>query len=426
MIHDLSMQVHVIGLGVTNRADLSTSASLALKNAQVVLGSKRQLRVVEQQISDSQQCRPLPALAQLQSQLQQLQTEGTQSLAVLASGDPLYYGIGRWLGQVLSPSQLHFYPAVSSIQAVCHRLHLSLQEVEVVSLHGRPVATLNRHLRRNKTFIVLTDKDSQPKKLAQICESVGLQESRFWVCERMGYPDEQIRQFGIEQLIEQDLDFDPLHVVVIQARGGQSVLPEFPGIPDKQFKTEAASGGGMITKREVRLAILSLMQVAADDTVWDIGAGCGSVAIELARWQAQARVYAIEQNRSRLECLAVNQNTFGVVNNLHIIEGRAPAVLKDLPSPDKVFIGGSDGELETLLPYLWDLLPVGGKIVASAVTEPSRLRLLEFYQQRQEAGDAQTETMQVAINRGVLLAEQLVYRPNLPVSLFAMTRRGDQ
>ena len=419
-----AMRIHVIGLGVTDRAELSSAAGHALADAQVILGSERQLRVIHgvKPLSSEQECRPLPAFSNLKKQLQELQEDGIRSLAVLASGDPLYYGIGRWLGQIFRADQLNFYPAVSSIQAVCHRLHLSLQEVEVVSLHGRPLRTLNRHLRRNQTFIILTDADSQPRDLAIMCQEAGLQDSTFWVCEQLGYPQEQVRKFTLAELLADDSPFHALQVVVISTRGQGGLLPEFPGIVDDNFTT-GSDDGGMITKREVRLAIISMLQVAADETVWDIGAGCGSVAVELARWQPGATIYAIEQAEQRIEYLAANRDKFGVAANLHVIFGRAPAALENLPPADKVFVGGSDGELPELLDRVWALLPAGGILLTSAVTEPTRQQLLTFYQQRSAADDAVVDTLQIAVSRGGLLAGQLVYRPNFPVTLFSFTRR---
>ncbi|MCJ8269482.1 MAG: precorrin-6Y C5,15-methyltransferase (decarboxylating) subunit CbiT, partial [Psychrosphaera sp.] len=210
-----------------------------------------------------------------------------------------------------------------------------------------------------------------------------------------------------------------LHVTVIQTKGRGGVLPEFPGIEDASFITGSAPGKGMITKREVRLAILSLIQPSNNDVIWDIGAGCGSVAVELAYWRETAQIYAIEHHPARLECLAQNKSRFGVVGNLKVIEGRAPDCLAELPPANKVFIGGSDGEMAQLLAVSWQQLPEGGLLVASCVTENSKMQLIQFADQ---LATSQVETLQIAVSKGTTLAGQLMYKPNLPVTLFKFSK----
>lgn len=416
------MLIHIVGLGVTDQANLNREATAALQGAGLVMGSERQLAVVESVLSDSQATMLLPAFKQLPSTLADLEREGLSQLVVLASGDPLYYGIGRWFGSQFDKNQLRFYPAVSSVQAACHQLGLSLQDADVISLHGRSLYTLRRKLKQQKTLVILTDKNSTPPLLAQECAAAGFEQSSLWVCETLGYPEQKVSKFSVDTLIESDQVFDPLHVTIIHVRGVGGVLPEFPGIEDTAFVTDKGNGKGMMTKREVRLGILSLLQPAAADVIWDIGAGCGSVAIELAYWNEHAQVFAIEHHPERQACLEQNQQRFGVVDNLQLINARAPDCLKALPVANKVFVGGSDGELEQLLDQVWQQLPEQGVLVASAVMEPTRQQLLQFFNAHQS--DAETETLQIAVSKGKSLAGQLVYKPNLPVTLFKFTKQG--
>ena len=410
-------QIKVIGLGVADKAHFTSQAQQAFEQSEVVIGAERQLAVVEGLLQPNQQLITLPPLCELQNLLEQ---HHDKTITVLASGDPLHYGIGRWLVRKFGNDRLDFYPAVSSVQAACHALGLALQDVEVLSLHGRPVEKVRTKLRKAQQLVILTDKHSQPAVLAQACIDAGFAETTLWVCENLGYVQQRIRKFCPLSLIENlDLSFDPLHVTVIQTKGCGGVLPEFPGIEDTAFITGRAPGKGMITKREVRLAILSLMQPANNDVIWDIGAGCGSVAVELAYWRETAQIYAIEHHPQRLECLAQNQNRFGVVSNLKVIEGRAPDCLAELPAANKVFIGGSDGEMAQLLNLSWQQLPVGGLLVASCVTENSKMQLLTF---AESLASEQVETVQIAVSKGTKLAGQLMYKPNLPVTLFKFTK----
>ncbi|AJQ92170.1 bifunctional cobalt-precorrin-7 (C(5))-methyltransferase/cobalt-precorrin-6B (C(15))-methyltransferase [Gynuella sunshinyii] len=414
--------IHVIGLGVKQQAELNSDARTALDQAGVVFGSERQLATVKHLLGE-QQVQPLPPLTELAAQLGLAQQQHP-SVAILASGDPLFYGIGSWLKRHVESSQLAFYPAISSLQAVCHALGLALQDVDVLSLHGRPVEKIRTRLAPDRTLLILTDQHSTPQRLAQECLAAGFDQSELTVCASMGYRNQKIQRFPVTKLARLRRKFDPLHVSVIEVRGRGSLLPVFPGIADEHFHTGVEAGKGMITKRAVRLNILSLLQPGAGDVIWDIGAGCGSVAVELAYWTPKARVLAVEQHAERLQCLEINRQRFGVVDNLIVVDGRAPTALAGLDAPNKIFIGGSDGELPTLLQTLWEQLPLHSMIVGSAVTETSKAWWLGFWQQRQQAQDADLETLQVAVSPGSTLAGQLIYRPNLPVSLFRFIKTG--
>ncbi len=341
----------------------------------------------------------------------------------MASGDPLYFGIGRWLGKNLSAENIFFHPAVSSIQAACHKLGLSLQDCDAISLHGRPVETLRSLIRNNQILVILTDKYSQPKRLAQECIDLGYHTAKITVCEDLGYEKEQVRSFEAEELAEKTaadlsaLSFSQLQVTVIET-GISQLMPQFPGFKDELFITGKEAGKGLITKREVRLAVLSLLQPSREDIGWDVGAGCGGIAVEWAYWNKQGQVFAIEHNDQRFDCLKQNSQRFGVVDNLRPMQGRAPEILDTLPQANKIFIGGSDGEMSELLAFCWMQLPANGVLVVSAVMETTKQQLLVFRNELLMVGDAMIETSQVAISRGEELAGQLVYRPNLPVTLF--------
>ena len=420
------MQLHIIGLGVSATAQLDKTALKALHSADQVIGSCRQLATVSHLLQSHQQQILLPKLKQLKLDLM-AQQESATSIVVLASGDPLLYGIGRWFSRTFDSSTLAFYPAVSSIQAACHRLGRAFQDMQVLSLHGRPLISIRRHLKHHQALIILTDKYSTPQALAQECIDNGFAQSKLTVLELLGYEGEKISTYTALELVENvqliSQTFDPLHVTLIEPQGLGNVLPEFPGIADHKFVTDQGEGKGMITKREIRLSILSLLQPAKADCIWDIGAGCGSVSIELSFWNPEAQVHAIEYHPNRLACLKQNQTKFGVTDNLHIVEGKASEVVGDLPKPNKVFIGGSGGELSHLLAQAWQALPVNGVLVVSAVTEKTRQQVFSFYESRLLAQDSEFESLQISVSKGDLLAGQLMYRPSLPVVLSRFQKR---
>jgi precorrin-6Y C5,15-methyltransferase (decarboxylating) len=426
------MAIHVIGLGVAQQAVLTANAVTALKQAQVVIGSARQFEsithFVSDQTSNQYQFIERPKLNELKVLLADL---AEQNVCILATGDPLYFGIGCWLNKQQELIQnlareLYFYPAVSSIQTACHKLGLSLQDCDAISLYGRPIETLRSLIRHNQTLVILTDQHSQPKRLAQECVELGYHAAKITVCEDLGYEKEQIRSFSIKALLTDSsasaltssaLSFSELQIVVIQT-GISEMMPQFPGFNDELFITGKAPGKGMITKRIVRLTVLSLLQPSRGDVAWDVGAGCGGIAVEWAYWNKAGQVHAIEHNDQRFECLQQNSQRFGVVDNLIPIQGRAPAALDSLPQANKVFIGGSDGEMSELLALCWMQLPLNGVLVVSAIMENTKQQLLTFREELLMVGSATIATTQIAISPGEELAGQLVYRPNLPVTLF--------
>ncbi|WP_253938716.1 precorrin-6y C5,15-methyltransferase (decarboxylating) subunit CbiE [Hahella sp. HN01] len=409
--------VHVISLGVGERALLGAAAQEALRRADLIIGSERQLQTVA---SYPSQGRTAPLPSPFSGLLELLSSDSEQEIALLASGDALFFGVGNWLNRNLPPSQLRFYPQISSVQAACHEVGLDEHDMQVISLHGRPFASLRAQLRNRRRYALLTDQHSHPQAIAQALQAWGMQNSTLWVCEQLGYPEQRIREFSVAELLASPPDVHALHVTLLQTAGPGGVLPEFPGMADQDFHTDGEPGKGMLSKREVRLCILSLLQPCADDIGWDVGAGCGGVAVEWARWNPRGQVYAIERHEERLRQLQRNREHFGVMRNLHVVAGRAPDALADLPRPNVVFIGGSDGEMDTLLRHCWEQLPPGGRLVVSAVTEDSKSRLLQF-QTRLQDGDA--EWTQIAVSRGEPLAGQLLMRPQLPVTLVKFSKR---
>jgi len=339
--------------------------------------------------------------------------KGFDHVVILASGDPLLFGIGKYLQSEFG-DQVTCISGVSSLQGACELTGLSLQDAQLVSLHGRPLNHLKRHLQPHRTLLILTDQNSHPQAIAKVLVAVNLGLSKIHVCERLGYEDQNQQQFIAQDLATNSTPFASLHVTVVHTLGIGHVMPNFPGIADAHFVTDGESGKGLLTKREVRLNILSLLQPAPQDIAWDIGAGCGGVAIEWALWNPQGQVYAIEHHDQRIACLEANKEAFGVSANLSVIQGRAPDCLKELPFPDKIFIGGSGGELGRIMQLAWQLLKPGGRLAASAVTEPSKAALRQFslHIEQQPA-----DYLQVAISRHDTIAGQDLLRPALPVTL---------
>ena len=407
-------KITVIGLGICQPPLLNAKALSALGSCDCIMGSPRQLESIAhaQVVANQSRTQPaslcLPKLKHIAHEI-----KGFDHVVILASGDPLLFGIGKYLQSEFG-DQVTCISGVSSLQGACELTGLSLQDAQLVSLHGRPLNHLKRHLQPHRTLLILTDQNSHPQAIAKVLVAANLGLSKIHVCERLGYEDQNQQQFIAQDLATNSTPFASLHVTVVHTLGIGHVMPNFPGIADAHFVTDGESGKGLLTKREVRLNILSLLQPAPQDIAWDIGAGCGGVAIEWALWNPQGQVYAIEHHDQRIACLEANKEAFGVSANLSVIQDKAPDCLKELPFPDKVFIGGSGGELGRIMQLAWQRLKPGGRLAASAVTEPSKAALRQFslHVEQQPA-----DYLQVAISRHDTIAGQDLLRPALPVTL---------
>lgn len=403
--------LQVIGLGVRPGENLSSEARQALEQAEMVIGGDRHLAAFPELGAEKiPYPRPLKGLWQL------LRDHRGRRIALLASGDPLFYGIGAALIRHLGADKLVFHPHLSSIQVAFSRIRRPWQQARIVSLHGRPLNGLRAVLQANRLYALLTDQISNPGAIARLLIEVGLGDSAMWVAEDLGTSSERVRHIQAAALADSEMDFSDLNVVIVETRGRGGFLPEFPGIADEDFLTGSEPGRGMLSKREVRLNILSLLAPRAGEVGWDIGAGCGGVAVEWARWNPLGTVYAVECHAQRLQYLEANRERFGVIDNLHIIAGRAPEILGDLADPQAVFIGGSSGALEPLLNLAWQRLLPGGRLVVSAVTEDSRMDLYRF------ADDKSAFWTQISVARGERLAGQRLLRPQLPVLLMKLEK----
>ena len=407
-------KITVIGLGICQPPLLNAKALSALGSCDCIMGSPRQLESMAhaQVVANQSRTQPaslcLPKLKHIAHEI-----KGFDHVVILASGDPLLFGIGKYLQSEFG-DQVTCISGVSSLQGACELTGLSLQDAQLVSLHGRPLNHLKRHLQPHRTLLILTDQNSHPQAIAKVLVAANLGLSKIHVCERLGYEDQNQQQFIAQDLATNSTPFASLHVSVVHTLGIGHVMPNFPGIEDAHFVTDGESGKGLLTKREVRLNILSLLQPAPQDIAWDIGAGCGGVTIEWALWNPQGQVYAIEHHDQRIACLEANKEAFGVSANLSVIQGRAPDCLKELPFPDKIFIGGSGGELGRIMQLAWQRLKPGGRLATSAVTEPSKAALRQFslHIEQQPA-----DYLQVAISRHDTIAGQDLLRPALPVTL---------
>jgi precorrin-6Y C5,15-methyltransferase (decarboxylating) len=282
-------------------------------------------------------------------------------VVVLASGDPLWYGIGATLRKALPPEALEIIPAPASFQLAFAALAEPWHDAALLSAHGRALdGVVGRALAAPKAAI-LTDHRHTPAVVAKALIEAGFTaDACCAVCENLGARDQRIVRLALGDLLDH-ADFAPLNVLVVW--NDAPVQPHAPGLPDETFLTH----GGQLTKREVRLLSLGELALMANEVLWDIGAGSGSVSIEAARSQPTARVYAVERRAEF--CAYIRQNRERLrAFNVNLIEGSAPEACVALPTPNAVFIGGSGGELAHLIEQACTRLQTGGRLVVNLVT----------------------------------------------------------
>ncbi len=396
--------IEVIGLGM-DPAELSAQALRMVEEAQVLAGGSRLLERFPKHpgqriLLQSPLAKGLEAVAAARAQ--------GLTVAVLADGDPLFYGIGKRLLESLGPEALRFHPGVSAIAAAAARLGRSLQDTPVVSLHGRVgVGPLLAALVRRGEAAVYTDLANSPDRIARVLLEQGLDDARMWVLEDLGSPSEQVGQFTPAQAARQT--FSALNLVVISIETAARPVPML-GRPDDFYRKRE----GLITKWPVRACSLASLRLKPSDTLWDVGAGCGSVGIEACALLPFGQVYAVERNHDRAEAIRENLRRAGAWQ-VRLVRGEAPEVLAGLPYPDAIFVGGGLGQGLAMLPTLCQALKPGGRLVANVVLLSGMQRLLDALGQM----DWHHQISQVQASDSTPLGQDLRLQAHNPVFIIA-------
>ncbi len=384
--------IAVVGIGVDGWDGLPPAARDEVEAAQVLMGNARQLEMVPGDFERIAWPSPmLPALPGL------FEANRHRRVCVLASGDPLFHGIGATLVRLLGADRVRIVPHPSSVSLACARLGWAVDDVEVVSTVARPVELLHPVLHPGRRVLVL---GSAPLAVADLLASRGYGDSVVTVLERLGGPGERVHD---------DLSSaDPLHVLAIEVVG-DAVQSRVPGLPDSAYEHD-----GQLTKREVRAVTLAQLAPVPGRLLWDVGAGAGSIAIEWARVHPACRAVGIEHHAERAERMRRNARDLGVPG-VHVVVGKAPEALAGLERPSAVFIGGgltAPGVVEAC----WEALLPGGRLVVNAVTMESEAVIAAWHPKL--GGDL----TRIAITRGSPVGGFTGWRPHMPVTTWAVTK----
>jgi precorrin-6Y C5,15-methyltransferase (decarboxylating) len=349
----MSQAIKVIGIGDNGTASLLPLYRQWIEECEVLVGGERHLAFFPEFGGEK-----VVIKGGLSSIVERLQTE-TKRTVVLASGDPLFFGIG---GYVANKCHVELYPNLSSIQLAFAKMGESWQDAAFLSVHGRQMKGLAQRIDGKEKVALLTDEINSPGAIAKYLLYYGMKEYRAFVAENLGGEEERTGWYSLEEM--QDGLFSSLNVVILK-RGSAAQPWPFLGIADEEF-AQRKPDKGLITKKEIRTLSLASLQLKANSTVWDIGTCTGSVAIEACRIAREGHVFAVEKNEGDLENCRQNMRKFRT--DFTVIHAKAPQGLDEFADPDAIFIGGSGGELREVLHIGCARLKPGGKIVVNAAT----------------------------------------------------------
>ncbi|BAC07725.1 bifunctional cobalt-precorrin-7 (C(5))-methyltransferase/cobalt-precorrin-6B (C(15))-methyltransferase [Thermosynechococcus vestitus] len=411
--------IHVVGIGLDGLPGLAAAVQQIIDSATLLVGSDRHLQLIPQ--GDT----PRLSLGNFNASLKAIQTHldttANPQVVILTSGDPLFYGLGRWLLEVFAPDQLTFHPHLSAVQLAFSRLKLPWQDAVIYSAHGRDLAGLVPLLQRGvEKIAIYTDGEANIAAISRLYQALHIPVTyRAWVCQALGSAEEAILPWDLAQPVTALPPVHPLNLVVLLRQPQRLPPREQPivGLGDDQFFT-FADRPSLMTKREVRVLVLAELALTSTvEIVWDIGAGTGSVAVEIARLAPQATIYAIEKTAIGFQLIERNRRAFGLAN-LIPLQGTAPQCLRDLPPPDRVFIGGSGAQLLANLDYCWSHLNAGGRLVLAIATLEHQGQVLHWCQTHQ----INPQVLQVQLSRSVPLGQGHRLHPLNPVTLMTLTQ----
>lgn len=359
----------IIGIGEDGVDGLTPVAQKLIAAAELVVGGKRHLGLADRLICGRRLAWPSP----IGDAMPEIEKHRGRPVVVLASGDPFHYGVGDLLLRTIPVDEVLCLPQPSAFSLAASRLGWSLQDVALVSLHGRALEGIVRHLQPGAHILALSWDGETPTKLTKLLVERGMGNSRLTVLEAMGGPRERVRSatavgFNLGTVA-------PINTIALEviASEGAAVLALTPGLDDSLFEHD-----GQLTKREVRAVTLSALAPRQGELLWDVGLGAGSVAIEWLLRHPSLKAIGIEDRPERAARAARNAAALGTPD-LVIVQKRAPEAFDGLPTPDAVFLGGGLSD-PGVFEATWSALKPGGRLVANAVSLQSEARLIESFQ----------------------------------------------
>lgn len=387
----------IIGMGEDGYEGVSARAKAKLVEAEVIVGSSRLLSFLPPTKAELHEWpQPFSAVVERIKPLRGRKT------VVLATGDPMNYGVARKLMEFVPFTEMEVIPHLSAFSLAATRMGWSLPDCDTLTLHGRDAANLEAFIQPGARLIVLTADASTIPEVAGRLVARGFGKSHITVLENMGGTREKQSSFAAE--VVPNTAFSDLNTLAVSCLASPSakIYSRLAGLPDEAFLHD-----GQITKREVRAATLAALAPAPDQLLWDVGAGCGSIAIEWMRSTRGCEAIAIESDVKRCELIAANCDRLGTPR-LRIVRDAAPKALEDQSAPDAVFIGGGLGDAG-VFETAWAALKPGGRMVVNVVTLEGELHLVDL--QEKHSGDL----LRIEVSHLAPIGKLRALKPRMPV-----------
>ena len=388
----------IVGIGEDGVDGLSSVARQLIRSAELVVGGARHLELAGELIQGRRLTWPSP----IGDAFPEIERHRGRAVVVLASGDPFHFGIGKQIAVFVPANEFICLPQPSAFSLAAARMGWPLQDIALVTLHGRALSGMIRHLQPGARILALSWDSATPRQLAELLAARRMGQSRMTVLEAMAGPRERTRHASASRFDIDDIQ--PLNTIAIEliAEPDAAIIPLAAGLDDDLFEHD-----GQLTKREIRAVTLSSLQPLQGQLLWDIGLGAGSVAIEWLLQHRSLRAIGIESRSDRADRAARNAAALGVPE-LEIVQGHAPDALAGLARPDAVFIGG--GMNDGVFDAAWDALKPGGRLVANAVSLETEARLAGYFQQY--GG----ELIRLQVTRADRVGAMTGWRPAMPVT----------
>ena len=395
--------LHVVGIGEDGMEGLLPATRAVVEAAEVIVGGDR-----HHKLSDNVTAERVAWPSPFNALIEMLEGFKGRRVVVLATGDPLWFSVGARIGREIDPAEITYHPQLSAFQLAAARMGWSLPDVETLTVHGRPVEQMIAFIQPDARLLILTTGAETPAQIAGFLTERGFGRSKLTVLANMGGAKEARFDGVAEDWNHEVPAFNTMAVECIAAPDA-ALLPRVPGLADELFQHD-----GTMTKQEVRAATLAKLMPMRGALFWDIGTGCGSVAVEWMRGARYARAVGIEPRADRRAMAAANALALGVPK-LELVEGRVPEALEGLAAPDAVFIGG--GLSRETFEAAWDALRPLGRMVCNAVTLESEALLLELHKER--GG----QLVKLMVNRAEPVGGLTGWRPLMPVTQWSLVKR---
>jgi precorrin-6Y C5,15-methyltransferase (decarboxylating) len=409
-------KIQIIGIGDDGLEGLTATARQLVGQADLLLGTRQALAAVS-----GSQAERVEIGTSLDAIVKKIEQAKNKRTVVLATGDPLFYGTARYLCDRLGKERFEVTPHVSSMQLAFARVKESWDDAYLTSLASQPLERVVEKTRTAAKVGLFTSEQSPPSAVAKALLERKIDYFTAYVCENLGSPDERVTQGQLVDIAEQE--FSPLNVMILVRKPG---VPDRPaamvgkrlfGNPDEEF-LQSQPKRGLLTPAEVRAIALAEMDLGVTSTVWDVGAGSGSVAIEAAQLASAGQVFAIEMDPEDYQLIASNAERFGV-SNLTPVLGKAPEAWESLPPPDAVFVGGTGRNVSKIVELAFEKLRSGGRLVANVGSVENLAAVRDILQK--QSGDCQV--WMINISRGTDQMDRLRFEAMNPTFLVGAKKK---